>query len=101
MKNNLLPIETLRDLTPFEGDWLDVPAGRGALGLMGVEGDTKYTWDRNSPAEVEAARATYEVLTKKGYAAWRLRADGSQEGCLKVFDPAAERVLYSPQMAGG
>lgn len=71
----------------------------------GVEltpGDTKLMWDSGKEDEVEAARATFDKLTKKGYIAFRAEGkDGHQGEKIKSFDPDAERIILVPKIAGG
>ena len=73
----------------------------GVLEAMDLTGDTKVHWDSSKPAEVEAARASYDSLKRKGYSAFKLNADGSTGEQIREFDPSAKRILMTPQMAGG
>lgn len=83
---------------PFE----QVPEGKCAIAVMGEVGDTKHIWDKSKPAEVDAAKALYESLTKKGYRAFRcVGKDGSQGEQMTSFDPDAERMIMVPQLQGG
>lgn len=80
----------------------DVPDGKCAIAVMGEIGDTKHIWDRSKPSEVEAAKALYETLTKKGYRAFRcVGKDGSQGEMMTEFDPEAERMIFVPALQGG
>ena len=72
----------------------------GELATMDRTGDTKSQWDRNKPAEVAAARATFDTLRGKGYAAFRLNGDSRGEQLLD-FDPNAERIILVPAFQGG
>ena len=75
----------------------------GMMAEMNESGDTKVIWDKNNEAEVEAARATFDKLTKKGkYAAFHVKGnDGKQGERMNDFDPDAERIILVPQLRGG
>lgn len=76
--------------------------GRHAMAVMGTEGDTKTIWDKNKPDEVEAARETFNKLTKKGYTAYLVTGkDGEKGEVMKTFDPNAERMILALPMRGG
>lgn len=77
------------------------PKSTGVLEAMDLTGDTKVHWDKGNPGEVEAARASFDVLQKKGYVAYKLNSDGSTGELIRSFDPSAERIVMRPQMAGG
>ncbi len=81
----------------------EVPAGHGAMAVMGREGDTKYIWDKNNPAEVEVARTTfYSFVKDKKYLAFKVNAAGNKDGeQVRDFDPAHERYIFCPPMVGG
>lgn len=73
----------------------------GVIEAMDLTGDTKVHWDQDNPGEVEAARASFDVLRRKGYAAYKLNSDGTTGEVIRSFDPSAERIVMRPQMAGG
>jgi hypothetical protein len=73
----------------------------GTLEIIDRTGDTKLEWDRNVPVEVEAAKASFTLHKKKGYLAYRTRADGSRGEVITEFDPAAERIIMAPPVQGG
>lgn len=73
----------------------------GVLEAMDLTGDSKVYWDKNNEGEVEAARASFDTLKRKRYAAYKLNSDGSTGEVLREFDPSAERIVMRPQMAGG
>jgi len=77
------------------------PSSTGVLEAMDATGDTKSYWDRNNPAEVAAAQASFDALKKKGYVAYRLSSDGTTGEQMREFDPTAERVLMRPALQGG
>jgi hypothetical protein len=74
---------------------------RNVMEVMDSTGHSESKWDPNNPAEVEAARASFDVLKRKGYAAFRLNNDGSTGSQMDSFDPGAGRVLMRAPMAGG
>lgn len=79
----------------------DMPAdGRGEMSVMGKEGDTKFTWNAKDPTEVEAARATWDLYKKKGFAAFRMKRSTKGDQ-MDEFDPEAGRILFVPPMQGG
>lgn len=71
------------------------------LSVMDNTGDTKTIWDPRKPAEVEAARATFDVLKKKGYMIYRVGADGEKNTVMHSFEPAAEKMIAVPAIVGG
>lgn len=73
----------------------------GEMAIMDLSGDTKVTWDHSKPEEVDAARATFDALRKKGYAAFSVSKDGSKGEQIRTFDPAAERIILAPALVGG
>ncbi len=80
-------------------------AGRktGTMAVMGKEGDTKFSWDKNNPADVAIARRTFNRYRADKYVAYRIM-DGSTENkgeIMDEFDPEVERIIFSPQMRGG
>ena len=81
----------------------NVPEGMNAFAIMGKSGDTKVIWDPTKPAEVAAARAQFESLTKDHkYSAFCVSGDEGKQGKrMSSFDPDAGRVILIPQVAGG
>jgi len=73
----------------------------GVLEAMDHTGDTKSYWDKNNPAEVAAAQASFDALKKKGYAAYKLNSDGTTGEQIREFDPSAERIIMRPALQGG
>jgi hypothetical protein len=71
-------------------------------GTVLTAGDTTISWHSDRSDEVDAARATFEKLTAKGYTAFRSGGKEGQKGeKLKTFDPEAERIILVPRIAGG
>jgi hypothetical protein len=75
--------------------------GKSYLSLLGELGDTKHIWDKNKPEEVEAARALFDALLKKGYLAFHVVKEGEPGKPMAEFDPNAERLIMSKQPIGG
>lgn len=73
----------------------------GEMCIIDRTGDTKVIWDAKNEDEVEAARATFKSLKKKGYLAYSVSKDGSKGEVLHDFDPKAEKIILSPAMQGG
>ncbi len=75
----------------------------GTMAVMGKEGDTKYSWDRSNPADVAIARKTFNKFRAIGHTAYRVSdKNGESRGeVMTSFDPEAEKIIFSVQMAGG
>lgn len=74
----------------------------GVMAVMGREGDTKYAWDKNNPADVAIARRTFNKFRQQGYLAFRITDGAESKGDqMTEFDPEAERIIFCPQMRGG
>ena len=90
------------DLNAFPMTANEKVFGRHWFAIMGKEGDTKQIWDPEKPDEVEAARAVFDSLKKKGYTAFRVHGKEGEKGEeMKVFDPSAARIIMSPRISGG
>lgn len=60
---------------------------------------TEVTWDTDQPEEVAVARKLYASLADKKYLAYRV--DGADAEVIRGFDPAAPKIVMSPQTVGG
>lgn len=71
------------------------------MAVMDLKGDTKVTWDKNRPAEVEAARSAFNNLKAQGYTAHLTKKSGG--GTMAEFDPNAEglTMVMAPVMTAG
>jgi hypothetical protein len=76
-------------------------AKQGQMSVLGKEGDTKVIWDSDQQAEVDAARAQFDALKKKGYAAFNVKKDGEKGSVMKEFDPDAEKIIMALPVVGG
>lgn len=79
---------------------------QGEMAVMGREGDTKFTWSRDNPDEVENARQTFnQYVREKKYAAFKVRmvkgSAGEKGEQVREFDPDAEAYIFVPPMRGG
>lgn len=92
--------ETIPD--GYEWDEEDARLITGVAAEMDEKGDTKIKWDKNNPAEVEFARASFDRLVgEKRFLAFSVGRTGSKGDRIRTFDPAAERILFVPPMQGG
>jgi hypothetical protein len=72
------------------------------IAVMGKEGDVKTIWNPQNAAEVDNARATFANMRAKGYAAFRVAANGEQGEQITEFDPTAGKmILMVPALQGG
>jgi hypothetical protein len=74
---------------------------QSVLHVMDATGDTKVMWSADNPDEVEAAKATFDRLKKKGYLAYSVNDDGSKNEVIRNFDKTAGRIIMAPQLVGG
>jgi hypothetical protein len=90
-------------------EWSDerIP-NKSCFEIMGERGDTKHMWDKNKPAEVDAARALFNSLTGKrsdgghGYRAFHVKGkDGEPAEQMTEFEPDAERIIFVGPKQGG
>jgi hypothetical protein len=71
------------------------------LHVMDRSGDTRTTWDKTVPAEVEAAKAMFDSAKGNGYLAYTVEQGGGKGEVIRDFDPNAEAIIMSPQTVGG
>lgn len=72
------------------------------MAVMDSTGDTKVIWDTDSKDEVDAARAMFDQLIKKGYQAFSVKGkSGERDERIKKFDPALGMIIMVPQIVGG
>jgi hypothetical protein len=74
----------------------------GEAHILDSSGDTRITWDKDSPDEVAAARETFERMTKGGkFSAFEQKRMGQRGARVSAFDAEAEKLVLVPQYAGG
>lgn len=88
-------------MTMAEIEREELAPNQGVMAVMGKDGDTKITWDRTRPVEVEEARRTFNSYRDKGYVAYKLDSMGDKGEVIRNFDPEAQRVVFAPAMVGG
>jgi hypothetical protein len=74
---------------------------RGEMRVMGRKGDTRIIWDPSNEIEVTQARKTFDDLRGKGFLAFAVAQGGGKGTQITDFDPAAEKLILAPPMAGG
>jgi hypothetical protein len=73
----------------------------GTMQIMDRSGHTSVTWDPETPAEVRAARETFNSLRSEGYNAFRVEEDNERGERITTFDPKAGKIMMVPQLVGG
>lgn len=75
----------------------------GTMCVMRRElGDQKYMWDKNDATSVKLAKEHFKACRREGLLAYKvIGKDGSKGEQIHEFDPEAERIIFSPAMAGG
>jgi hypothetical protein len=68
---------------------------------MDGSGDKKEIWDPDNHDEVDAARETFNRLTKKGYLAFKVKRDGEKGSQIHEFDADAGKIILCPPVQGG
>ncbi len=69
--------------------------------VLDATGHTRLIWNPNNTDEVDAARATFDSLRKKGYLAYKVLPSGEAGEVLATFDPKIEKMILSPPVVGG
>ena len=80
---------------------LDRKRPRNVAAIIDETGDTKTKWDKDSPDEVEAARASFDRLKGKGYTFYRTDKKGEPAEIMHTFDPKAESMIAVPRIVAG
>lgn len=77
--------------------------GTSVLAILDKKaGDTKITWDRTNPVEVDMARTAFDKAKASGFMAWRVEGkEGTKGVVLQTFDTTAERIILTPPLRGG
>jgi hypothetical protein len=100
---------TKADGTPLEKflphlEEVVVKAQKYAKGLMRIlceKGDDRIVWDKEKGNEAKEAKAKFEELIAKGYAAFSVDAQGKKNRKIEEFDVDAEEILMVPPTAKG
>jgi len=71
------------------------------LAIMDHTGDTKVIWSRENEDEVAAAKAQFQTLVGKGFAAFKVLKKGEAGEQIREFDANLEKIILVPQMQGG
>lgn len=71
------------------------------LHVLDHTGDSRTIWNPENQDEVDAAKATFDRLKKKGYLAYTVEEDGKRGEVIRRFDPAAGKIIMAPQLVGG
>jgi hypothetical protein len=101
-ERNEMVIMAVRSIKPEKISFLkDLPQGMIPDGIQG--GDYKIVWDPSKPAEVTAARATFDELRRQRYNAYRADDQGKKldNQMVTTFDPSISRLIMVPPVAGG
>jgi len=73
----------------------------GEMATLSKLGDVRIIWNPDIPAEVAAAKKSFDDLTKKGHLAFAVRRTGDKGDQIREFDPDAEKIILAPPMRGG
>ena len=73
----------------------------GEMRWLNETGDSKFIWDPDKEAEVEAAEAQYDALLDQGYKAFKVGKTGKKGKALDGFDPDLGKIIMVPKMVGG
>lgn len=64
-------------------------------------GDAVITWTVEDEVKMEAASAAFERLVREGYTAYAFPKEGQPGEMVEIFNPAHEKIIMAPRMAGG
>lgn len=71
------------------------PREVGYIAELNGTGDTKYTWDRKSPRECEAAHEHFDAMKKKGFLVFKVGKLGCRgKKPVEDFDPKTGSYVY-------
>lgn len=74
----------------------------GGIYLLNMKGDAKFTWNKDVPAEVNAARNHYnELKASARYMSYNVVEGGGRGEVIREFDPEAQAIIMVPQTQGG
>ncbi len=79
-----------------------VPAGKLLTMTLDQTGHTATLWDVDDPIAMAEVNQLFDKLVKEnGYTAYSVAADGGMEAGIKAVDATAEKLIFSPALAGG
>lgn len=74
----------------------------GGIYLLNMKGDAKFTWNKDVPAEVTAARNFFnELKASNRYLSYEVEPGGGRGAVIREFDPEAQAIIMAPQNQGG
>jgi hypothetical protein len=73
----------------------------GELAILDNTGDTKVIWDVENQDEIDAAKAQFDLLIKKGFTAYSVKKDGEKNRKITSFDPNSGKIILVPTIVGG
>jgi hypothetical protein len=71
------------------------------LSVLDATGDSVIEWSADNLVEVEAAKAHFDALKKKGYLGFKEGVGGKPGAIIQAFDPALELITMTPPQKGG
>ena len=83
-------------------DDIELSEGEGCLCILNGKGDTRITWNKKKPKEVEEAEKMFNILVKeKKMLAFKVARFGRVGEKITEFDPNLGKVIIMPLLAGG
>lgn len=73
----------------------------GEMRVLSEKGDLRVTWNARDTDEVAAARGQFDELRGRGFLAFAVEDGGSKGSQIDEFDPATQKMILAPPMAGG
>jgi hypothetical protein len=73
----------------------------GEIKWLNENGDSKFIWDPNIEAEIQAAEAQYDTLIDQGYKAYKVGKSGKKGKEIDAFDPDLGKIIMVPKLVGG
>lgn len=94
-------MDTTKEVPPAFANREPGPQDSWMAEMSAKAGDVKTVWNKDNADEVGAARAQFDQLKAKGYAAFKTDRNGEKGEMIREFDPTAECIILAPQMKGG
>jgi hypothetical protein len=73
----------------------------GRLKILTSDGQEEYTWNVDSPVEVEAARERFEHYLREDVIAYKTDIGSNEAIPIRRFDPAATEIFVLGLAGGG